>query len=197
MQKDSKNTQKRNTALFIPNIIGYFRLAFLFISIFNSTPVFVGLYSISYILDALDGFAARCFRQESELGYILDMAVDRAASSVLTLRVVSKYPHLFPVLAPCLVLDLVAHMFCIVSRCVNKTSHKSHSETGFIDKVLSLYYTKAILFITCFGAEVFFLNILYFHNAYLLLISGAIFSFKQLTNVLQFQKALCALSAGA
>lgn len=52
---------------FLPNIIGYVRIALLAASIhgmFNEMPLFgIAFYMLSYLLDALDGITARTFNQ--------------------------------------------------------------------------------------------------------------------------------------
>ena len=61
--------------LYIPNIIGYFRIITLltFYFIFECCPVTALIfYGISAGLDALDGKAARYYNQCSEFGAILD-----------------------------------------------------------------------------------------------------------------------------
>lgn len=196
MQENKKTPIKRgNTLLYAPNIIGYGRIVLMFISIWMNTRWFAVLYSISYILDALDGYAARYLKQESELGYILDMGVDRSATAVLMMRVCKEKPWLFSTIGTFLALDILSHMFCVVNRCANKISHKAHNGTGITNCILKIYYTRPILFATCFGAEAFLLGILCFPDRHAVLgVCGAVFMFKQVTNVLQFLKALDNLS---
>ena len=78
--------------LYYPNLIGYVRVvsglaAFLYAFDSPSTstcaPWFVYLYAISYFLDALDGVAARRFKQESTFGAVLDMVTDRVCTAGL------------------------------------------------------------------------------------------------------------------
>jgi CDP-diacylglycerol--inositol 3-phosphatidyltransferase len=75
-------------ALYWPNIIGYVRvisgIASFFYAFEASTwPAFVYLYAFSYALDALDGVAARRFKQESTFGAVLDMVTDRVCTAGL------------------------------------------------------------------------------------------------------------------
>ncbi|KAH9387098.1 CDP-diacylglycerol--inositol 3-phosphatidyltransferase [Nematocida major] len=191
--KVDKEPAPRNTILYAPNVIGYVRAILLLLSTLFESRGFVLLYSLSYLLDALDGHMARRLKQESELGYILDMSIDRASTGVLLVRISAAYPHISTMLGPCLVLDIVSHMFCVACRFLKKTSHKAHGGGGAIDKVLSVYYAKPVLFLVCLGAEVFLLNVLYFHSIFLLKVTGAVFLFKQATNILQLYKALCTL----
>jgi CDP-diacylglycerol--inositol 3-phosphatidyltransferase len=54
-----------NPLLFVPNIIGYVRIILLFAALYNCQYPLetVILYSLSGLLDALDGYCARYFNQ--------------------------------------------------------------------------------------------------------------------------------------
>jgi len=74
--------------LYYPNLIGYVRvisgLAAFYYAFNNETfSTFVYLYMFSYALDALDGVAARRFKQESTFGAVLDMVTDRICTAGL------------------------------------------------------------------------------------------------------------------
>mmetsp|Transcript_12546 Transcript_12546/g.33812 ORF Transcript_12546/g.33812 Transcript_12546/m.33812 type:complete len:273 (-) Transcript_12546:730-1548(-) len=69
----------------VPNVIGYARvvigaLAFVYS---DRVAVFALLYSVSFVLDAADGYAARALKQSSELGAFLDMITDRVGTLCL------------------------------------------------------------------------------------------------------------------
>ncbi|KAI5166043.1 CDP-diacylglycerol--inositol 3-phosphatidyltransferase [Nematocida sp. AWRm78] len=191
---DTEKGKPITTLYYIPNIIGYSRVVLLFIALICSSRMFVILYSVSYLLDALDGYAARILKQESQLGYILDMATDRASSAILIIKTITLHPKMFIPLCGFLIVDIISHMFCIVHRCVSKTSHKVHAGSGLIDRVLSFYYIKPVLFIVCLGSEVFLLNSICLNSTGVYLICGGIFAFKNLTNMLQLYKAAIGLS---
>ncbi|KAI5132337.1 uncharacterized protein NESG_01063 [Nematocida ausubeli] len=191
---DAETVRQKSTLLYIPNIIGYVRVVLLFISLFFSKNIFVILYSISYLLDSLDGYAARRFKQESKLGYILDMATDRASSAVLILRVVDAYPKMFIILGAFLMMDVLSHFFCVVCTCSSKVSHKVHASTSIASRILSFYYARPVLFTVCLGSELFLLNILCFKSVLLGVLCGVIFAFKYITNVLQLYIAIISLS---
>ncbi|RYG47216.1 CDP-alcohol phosphatidyltransferase family protein, partial [archaeon] len=73
-------------ALYVPNLIGYVRMALLFACLpyaFTDPFKFIVLYGLSYALDALDGVAARHLGQCSRFGALLDMVTDRAATAAL------------------------------------------------------------------------------------------------------------------
>lgn len=84
---------KENIFLFWPNIIGYSRIILAIVSLYymNLHPrTCCLLYSISCLLDALDGYAARHFEQSTRFGAVLDMVTDRylpmrAFSSMISL----------------------------------------------------------------------------------------------------------------
>ena len=65
-----------NVYLFIPNLIGYARviLAFMAFHVAATSPLmFFTYYSLSQLLDAFDGWAARVLNQSSQFGAVLDM----------------------------------------------------------------------------------------------------------------------------
>jgi len=65
---------------YVANLIDYTRILTLYWAVNSTGYTFAGWYSISYILDAFDGYAARALNQESRLGYYLDMIIDRVSS---------------------------------------------------------------------------------------------------------------------
>ncbi|XP_028662877.1 uncharacterized protein si:ch1073-145m9.1 isoform X1 [Erpetoichthys calabaricus] len=71
--------------LYVPNIIGYFRIILLLTSWgFLSYPqIFLPCYLWFVILDGLDGYAARYLGQVSEFGAWLDVAIDNLGRGML------------------------------------------------------------------------------------------------------------------
>eukprot|EP00930_Biecheleria_cincta_P077524 TRINITY_DN64822_c0_g1_i1.p1 TRINITY_DN64822_c0_g1~~TRINITY_DN64822_c0_g1_i1.p1 ORF type:complete len:268 (-),score=48.22 TRINITY_DN64822_c0_g1_i1:2-805(-) len=68
---------------YVANIIDYFRALTLYWAVRSPDGyTFAKWYSISYLLDCVDGYAARALNQESKLGYYLDMVIDRISSCV-------------------------------------------------------------------------------------------------------------------
>lgn len=181
-----------STLLFVPNVIGYARLALLVLSVFLRTREFVYLYAVSYLLDAADGYLARALGQESSLGYILDMALDRASSSVLFLRVATEIPKYAPYVSLFIILDLMSHFVSVSCGYVLKRSHKAYSadKSNTVERILSVYYTRSALFTVCLMTELFVLNLLFGKSAYLHYLSFPFFAFKQLTNILQLHKGV-------
>ncbi|OAG31311.1 CDP-diacylglycerol--inositol 3-phosphatidyltransferase [Nematocida displodere] len=187
----------KSVFMYLPNIVGYVRLGLLLASLAAPVRVFVCLYAVSYLLDALDGHLARGLGQVSQLGGILDMSLDRASSTVLAMQVVREHPRLFPLCGAVVVLDLVAHMFCVVNGALTKTSHKAQkvsADRSLVDVTLSVYYNKGVLFATCLLTELFLINVLCPFSVVAGLVMLPVFLFKQVTNVLQLWKAAHSLS---
>ncbi|KAJ3118886.1 hypothetical protein HK100_000520 [Physocladia obscura] len=140
--------------LFIPNLIGYARLATCAWAcwLMATQPVAaVALYSLSCLLDALDGYAARALDQSSRFGAVLDMVLDRATTLCLLVRLAVQLANYFSWAVPAIqllaALDLVSHYSHMYASLVTGSeSHKS------IDKnapwILRMYYqSKTVLFI--------------------------------------------------
>ena len=73
-------TRHDAVALYVPNLIGYARIAFAAYACavaFDDIHAFFAVYLLSYICDELDGRFARKFNQCSEFGRVLDMVTDR------------------------------------------------------------------------------------------------------------------------
>ncbi|KAK7206801.1 CDP-alcohol phosphatidyltransferase-domain-containing protein [Myxozyma melibiosi] len=155
----AKLVTTRDVFLFIPNLIGYSRviLALASLGFMAYHPkACTWLYSISCLLDAFDGMAARRFNQSTRFGAILDMVTDRCTTSCLICFLSARYPS-WSIFYQCLIsLDLASHymhMYAMLSSGVQ--SHKKVSkDRGWI---LSLYYTNSnVLFIVCAANELFF-----------------------------------------
>eukprot|EP00467_Chlorarachnion_reptans_P013897 CAMPEP_0114496336 /NCGR_PEP_ID=MMETSP0109-20121206/5714_1 /TAXON_ID=29199 /ORGANISM="Chlorarachnion reptans, Strain CCCM449" /LENGTH=212 /DNA_ID=CAMNT_0001673599 /DNA_START=39 /DNA_END=677 /DNA_ORIENTATION=+ len=104
--------------LYIPNIIDYLRVVALIYAMMGHTATiegdwhFVTWYSVSYLLDAVDGVAARYFNQCSKLGYYLDMIIDRISSSLALYKASVRVPNvLFSItlLALIVLVEILAH----------------------------------------------------------------------------------------
>ena len=152
-------------ALFVPNLIGYFRIASALVSYvlaFTHPVWFLALYTLSFALDAADGYAARALNQATRFGAILDMATDRAATSALVVIIshtVGPLDRVSILVASSLVfLDIISHFtrmyMSLISR---RTSHKDTANTLF--SLLKLYYSnRTFMGALCIGQECFYLG---------------------------------------
>lgn len=71
--------------LYVPNILGYARIAFGFLGLFyafTSPPTTIALWITSSFLDLFDGVLARKLNQCSNFGMILDIAADNLVRSI-------------------------------------------------------------------------------------------------------------------
>jgi CDP-diacylglycerol--inositol 3-phosphatidyltransferase len=158
---DSRYPQE-NIFVFWPNVIGYSRIVLAIASLYymplhpRTCSV---LYSISCLLDALDGYAARYFEQSTRFGAVLDMVTDRCTTTCLLVFLACAFPRWTIVFQGLISLDLASHymhMYASLAMGGSETSHKA------VDKsrswLLNLYYTnKVVLFVTCGLNELFFI----------------------------------------
>ncbi|KAF4931845.1 CDP-diacylglycerol--inositol 3-phosphatidyltransferase [Colletotrichum viniferum] len=158
----SESGPKENIFLFWPNIIGYSRIVLAIASLYYM-PLHPRtcslLYSVSCLLDALDGYAARAFEQSTRFGAVLDMVTDRCTTSCLLVFLSCAFPRWTIVFQMLLSLDFSSHyihMYATLTMGGSDTSHKN------VDKsrswLLNLYYTnKTVLFVFCAANELFFI----------------------------------------
>ncbi|KAK0615562.1 CDP-alcohol phosphatidyltransferase-domain-containing protein [Bombardia bombarda] len=158
----SKAPKQENIFLFVPNIIGYSRIILAIASLYYMPfhpRTCCALYSVSCLLDALDGYAARYLDQSTRFGAVLDMVTDRCSTACLLVFLSSAFPR-WIVIFQCLIsLDLASHYVHIVATLTMGGSDESHKN---VDKsrswLLNLYYTnRTVLFIFCLLNELFFI----------------------------------------
>ncbi|PSS25049.1 hypothetical protein M430DRAFT_114422 [Amorphotheca resinae ATCC 22711] len=158
----SAKGEKENIFLFWPNIIGYSRIFLAFASLYYMPlhpRTCSALYSVSCLLDALDGYAARYFEQSTKFGAVLDMVTDRCTTACLLVFLSSAWPRWALLFQGLISLDMASHyvhMYATLSMGGSDHSHKS------VDKsrswLLNLYYTnKTVLFLCCALNETFFI----------------------------------------
>lgn len=145
---------------FVPNLIGYARMACSIIAylVARDYPALcLVLYTASFVLDAADGMAARALDQCSHFGAILDMLTDRASTAgflVVLDGVLQPMPYRYTfVLASLLFLDVASH-FCrmYASVFIRKDSHKDVSDSIF--SLLRVYYSnRRVMGVFCIGQE--------------------------------------------
>ncbi|AQK81581.1 putative CDP-diacylglycerol--inositol 3-phosphatidyltransferase 2 [Zea mays] len=142
--------------LYIPNIIGYFRIIINFIAFavcYSNKALFAVLYFFSFVLDGVDGWFARKFNQASTFGAVLDMVTDRYSLHC------NRPGLVFLIL---LGLDITSHWFQMYSSFLSgKTSHKDVKHTG--NWLLKLYYGyRPFMAFCCVSCEVLYIILFLF-----------------------------------
>lgn len=138
-------------------------LSFYLMSI--NDPFSTVFYSISCLLDAIDGTLARAFNQSTKFGAVLDMVIDRSTTCGLILFISKLYPPKLTILFQFLIaLDISSHyMIMYYSLLAKLSSHKqiNTNQQSNYPSLLRIYYgSKLALFLTCLGNEAFLLSLL-------------------------------------
>ncbi|KAL8971336.1 MAG: hypothetical protein Q9183_001104 [Haloplaca sp. 2 TL-2023] len=174
-EESQSNQPAENVFLFYPNIIGYSRIILAIASLYYM-PLHPRtcsiLYSVSCLLDALDGVAARKFHQSTRFGAVLDMVTDRCTTSCLLVFLSSAFPRWALLFQGLISLDFASHYMHMYATLAMGTSGQSHKKIDQSrSKLLHLYYNnKTVLFIFCALNELFFIAL------YLLSFSSPILS---------------------
>ncbi|KAI1341850.1 CDP-diacylglycerol-inositol 3-phosphatidyltransferase-like protein PIS [Xylariaceae sp. FL0016] len=193
-KSNSNDSPQENIFLFWPNIIGYSRIVLAIASLYYM-PLHPRtcslLYSISCLLDALDGYAARYYNQSTRFGAVLDMVTDRCTTSCLLVFLSSAFPRWAIVFQSLISVDFASHYMHMYATLAMGGSGESHKN---VDKsrswLLNLYYTnKTVLFVCCALNELFFIAL------YLLSFSSPLLSPQLLQSVDQTKAA--AIQTGA
>ncbi|KAF1844180.1 uncharacterized protein K460DRAFT_357802 [Cucurbitaria berberidis CBS 394.84] len=164
-----EQAEDENIFLFIPNLIGYFRIVLAVASLYYM-PLHPRtcsiLYSVSCLLDALDGYAARAYEQGTKFGAVLDMVTDRCTTTCLLVFLAQAFPRWSIVFQALISLDLASHymhMFATLSMGGGDQSHKNVDESR--SWLLKQYYSnkvvltpaQKVLFTFCALNEAFFI----------------------------------------
>ncbi|KAL8950300.1 MAG: hypothetical protein Q9222_003666 [Ikaeria aurantiellina] len=171
----SPTQRSENIFLFYPNIIGYSRIILAIASLYYM-PLHPRtcslLYSISCLLDALDGVAARRFNQSTRFGAVLDMVTDRCTTSCLLVFLSSAFPRWALLFQGLISLDFASHYMHMYATLTMGTSGQSHKKIDQSrSRLLHLYYNnRTVLFGFCALNELFFIAL------YLLSFSSPILS---------------------
>ncbi|KAJ4373152.1 phosphatidylinositol synthase 1 (CDP-alcohol phosphatidyltransferase1) [Neocucurbitaria cava] len=162
--RSTKVTQgeQENIFLFIPNLIGYSRVVLALASLYYM-PLHPRtcsiLYSVSCLLDALDGYAARAYEQSTKFGAVLDMVTDRCTTTCLLVFLAQAFPRWSIVFQGLISLDLASHymhMYATLSMGGSGQSHKNVDESR--SWLLKQYYSNnKVLFTFCALNELFFI----------------------------------------
>mmetsp|Transcript_27445 Transcript_27445/g.62083 ORF Transcript_27445/g.62083 Transcript_27445/m.62083 type:complete len:201 (-) Transcript_27445:431-1033(-) len=185
-------------ALFVPNLIGYVRVVLTLVGYgcaLTDYRITCCCYMLSQALDAADGFAARCLKQSSDFGAVLDMVTDRASTTCLCVVLGHLYPDMLLLLCSLVMLDMFSHWYHMyASLKLGLHSHKQ-CENG----LLRFYYWKPILFIVCAGTEFWYMSlyVLAFNEAAIVrnlyYVTMPICIFKQIANLTQLYVACNAI----
>jgi CDP-diacylglycerol--inositol 3-phosphatidyltransferase len=119
------------------------------------------LDSVSCLLDALDGYAARFFNQSTTFGAVLDMVTDRCSTACLLVFLSSAWPRWAIVFQGLISLDLASHymhMYATLSMGGQNQSHKNVEATR--NWVLYQYYHSKVRETIWWMLHAFFLLLL-------------------------------------
>lgn len=139
----------KKTANFLTSL-GYLRIVLAFASLYYMPlhpRTCCGLYTVSCLLDALDGIAARKFEQSTKFGAVLDMVTDRCTTACLMVFLASAFPRWSIVFQALISLDLASHymhMYATLSMGGSGQSHKNVDESR--SWVLKMYYSNKVSF---------------------------------------------------
>mmetsp|Transcript_6771 Transcript_6771/g.13212 ORF Transcript_6771/g.13212 Transcript_6771/m.13212 type:complete len:121 (-) Transcript_6771:553-915(-) len=95
-------TTAKDVLLYIPNLIGYSRVAFtiaaliLMIAARENWALAISLYLASFVGDLFDGMVARRLGQTSTFGGLLDMVTDRCSTLGLLFVLAIDYEEVLP-----------------------------------------------------------------------------------------------------
>lgn len=119
-------------------------LAALSLTYMKSHPKFCTFaYTVSCLLDAVDGQAARALGQTSRLGAILDMVTDRCTTSCLLCFLASTYPKWALLFQGLISLDFSSHYIHMYASLVSgSVSHKAVTKKQ--SRILWLYYNNSV-----------------------------------------------------
>jgi len=182
---------------YVANIIDYGRILALYWAVRSPDGLtFAMYYSISYLLDCIDGYAARALNQESRLGYYLDMVIDRvssclclhyAALSVLEGNTcftgTSAQVVAFVLRALIVLVEIVAHSSVMfLSEVLGVHQKQMGYDYAIVRKYLS---DKKYLFWSCLSFELFGLSLVVDHVAakYVMLLALPGFVFRAAANI--------------
>ena len=135
------------------------------------------LYSISCLLDAADGVAARRFHQSTRFGAVLDMVTDRCTTACLLVFLATAKPAYSMLFQGLISLDLASHYMHMYATLVMGGQGESHKNVSAERSwIMNIYYTnkvqrasrgrvarsadrpaQTVLFICCALNELFFI----------------------------------------
>lgn len=103
------------------------------------------LYSISCLLDALDGIAARKYEQSTRFGAVLDMVTDRCTTTCLLVFLATAKPAYSMIFQGLISLDLASHYMHMYATLVMGGQTQSHKNVDAKRSwIMNLYYTNKV-----------------------------------------------------
>ena len=159
-------TTTTDVFLFIPNLIGYARVVLTAVCLATALDasrwqLSMACYFVSFVLDAVDGMAARRFKQSSDFGAVLDMVTDRCSTAALLVVLTKLYPGHWLWFLFLLVLDYSSHwthMYASASAPKGQQHHKKVAEDR--NFLLRWFYGVYVFFgFCCVGAELFYVGL--------------------------------------
>ena len=103
------------------------------------------LYTVSCLLDGLDGYAARYFNQSTNFGAVLDMVTDRCTTACLLVFLSSAWPRWAILFQGLISLDMASHymhMYATLSMGGSGQSHKKVDPSR--SWIMYQYYTSKV-----------------------------------------------------
>lgn len=103
------------------------------------------LYTVSCLLDGLDGYAARYFNQSTTFGAVLDMVTDRCTTACLLVFLSSAWPRWAIIFQGLISLDMASHymhMYATLSMGGSSQSHKKVDPSR--SWIMYQYYTSKV-----------------------------------------------------
>lgn len=111
------------------------------------------LYSVSCLLDALDGVAARYFEQSTRFGAVLDMVTDRCTTTCLLVFLSAAWPRYSIVFQGLISLDLASHYMHMYATLAMGDQGDSHKKVDAKRNwLLHKYYTSKVSSSNCLSA---------------------------------------------
>ncbi|MEC4894071.1 MAG: CDP-alcohol phosphatidyltransferase family protein [Oscillatoria sp. PMC 1051.18] len=171
---------------FIPNLIGYLRallyLSAFIVHTFNYWQLSIILYTIAFLLDELDGRAAKKFNQVTQFGASLDMVLDRCATTGLCLILAQIYPICLVIFIILITLDISSHYYLLsISGKLQTPSHKAVTSWSK-NRLLALYYDNKLVFDLLIASNELFYILLYitaYTTGFKITLLGVTFGFWQ------------------
>jgi len=145
--------------LYVPNLIGYVRVALALyafgVALIDPRQT-IACYFLSFVCDELDGRFARMLDQTSTLGAVLDMVTDRLGTTGLLLTLAVLYPRYILICVGLIFLDIFSHWFQMYSTLlIGAISHKDTKSASWL--VRTYYQQRLFMGFCCVCCEVLYL----------------------------------------